>query len=245
MSRAVTGFAARLAAVRGRIDAAARRAGRDPAAVRLVAVSKLQSPEAVAAALLAGQTCFGENYVQEAVAKQATLAAHPDRAVQEAAARAEWHLIGPLQRNKARDAVRHFGLVHSVDRAELGEALARRAAAEGRTLPILVQVNISGEASKAGAAPDDVAPLVRALLDRPGLAVRGLMTIPAAASPETARAPFDALRRLRDRLVAEGVPAAALVELSMGMSDDFEPAVEAGATLVRIGTALFGARRAV
>ncbi len=240
----MTRFADRLSVVRARIEAAARRAGRDPGEVRLVAVSKLQPAEAIAEALLAGQPCFGENYVQEAVAKQAALAANPDPAVREAAARAEWHLVGPIQRNKARDAVRHFALVHSVDREGIGEALARRATAEGRSLRVLVQVNISGEASKAGVAPDDTARLVERLLGLPGLAVCGLMAIPAkAASPEAAHGPFAALRRLRDRLVDDGLPRAALSELSMGMSDDFEPAVEEGATLVRVGTALFGARR--
>lgn len=239
----MTGFAERLAAIRARIDAAARRAGRDPAAVRLVAVSKLQPVEAVAEALLAGQTVLGENYVQEALAKQAALAAHPDPAVRAAAAGAEWHLIGTIQRNKARDAVRHFSLIHAVDRLEIGEALARRAEAEGRHVPVLVQVNISGEASKAGVAPDETARLVEALLGRRGLTVRGLMAIPApATSPAAARAPFAALRALRDRLVEEGLPAGALAELSMGMSDDFEVAIEEGATLVRIGTAVFGAR---
>ncbi|HEY8370566.1 MAG TPA: YggS family pyridoxal phosphate-dependent enzyme [Thermodesulfobacteriota bacterium] len=239
----MSGFAERLSAVRARIDAAARRAGRDPAEVRLVAVSKLQPVSALAEALLAGQTCFGENYVQEAVAKQAALAEHPDPAVRRAAAGAEWHLVGPLQRNKARDAVRHFALVHSVDRESLGEALARRAEAEGRSLPILVQVNISGEATKAGVAPEEAARLIERLLDLPGLSVRGLMAIPApASSPEAARAPFAAMRQLRDRLVEAGLPRTALAELSMGMSDDFEVAVEEGATLVRVGTALFGQR---
>jgi pyridoxal phosphate enzyme (YggS family) len=241
----VTGaFAERLAAIRRRVDAAARAAGRDPASVRVVAVSKLQPVEALAEALRAGHRLFGENYVQEAAAKQAALAAHPDAAVEGAAAEAEWHLLGPLQRNKAREAAARFALVHSVDRDDLVAALARHAEALGRPLPVLVQVNVSGETTKAGVAPERASALVDAVLARPSLVLRGLMTIPAPApTPEAARPAFAALRRLRDALVAAGRPAAALAELSMGMSEDFEAAVLEGATLVRVGTALFGPRQ--
>jgi PLP dependent protein len=236
-------FAGRLAETLARVGAAARAAGRDPASVRVVAVSKLQPVEAVAEALRAGHRLFGENYVQEAAAKQAALAAHQDAAVRGAAAEAEWHLVGPLQRNKAREAAARFALVHSVDRDDLVEVLARQAEARGRPLPVLVQVNVSGEATKAGVAPERASGLVDAVLARPSLVLRGLMTIPAPApAPEAARPAFAALRRLRDELVAAGRPAAALAELSMGMSEDFEAAVPEGATLVRVGTALFGPR---
>lgn len=238
-----TGVGARLAAVRARIRAAAERAGRDAGAVRLVAVSKLQPVEAIVEAMRAGQTVFGESYVQEAAAKQQALAAHADAGVRALAGTAEWHLVGPLQRNKAREAARRFALVHSVDRQPLVEALARHAGAQGRRVGVLVQVNVSGEATKAGVDPAGAAALVGAVLAAPALDLRGLMAIPAPApTAEAARPAFAALRRLRDRLVAEGVPAARLVELSMGMSDDFEVAVEEGATLVRVGTALFGPR---
>jgi pyridoxal phosphate enzyme (YggS family) len=236
-------FAERLAAIRRRVDAAARAAGRDPASVRVVAVSKLQPVEALAEALRAGHRLFGENYVQEAAAKQAAVAAHPDPAVRAAGAEAEWHLVGPLQRNKAREAAARFALVHSVDRDDLLAALARHAEALGRRLPVLVQVNVSGEATKAGVAPERASVLVDAVLARPSLVLRGLMAIPAPApTPEAARPAFAALRRLRDALLAAGRPAAALAELSMGMSEDFEAAVLEGATLVRVGTALFGPR---
>ncbi len=233
----------RLRALEARIAAAARRAGRDPGSVRLIAVSKLQPVEVLAAALLAGLRRFGENYVQEAVAKQAALAGHPDPAVRAAAADAEWHLVGALQRNKARVAAERFALVHSLDRLELVEALGRRGQQVGRPVPVLVQVNVSGEATKAGVEPAALRPLVEAAAAHPGLDLRGLMAIPAPApSPEAARPAFARLRALRDGLVAAGLPAARLAELSMGMSDDFEVAVEEGATLVRIGTALFGPR---
>jgi hypothetical protein len=219
-------LAARLAAVRQRIDAAARAAGRDPAGVSLVAVSKGQPPEAIRAAYAAGQRVFGENYAQELVRKAAALADLPDLA---------WHFIGRLQRNKARDVAPRVTMVEAVDREDLARELDRRAAAAGRTLDVLVEVNVGGEASKGGAEPGEVGALVAAIRGMKHLALRGLMTIPPEVdAPEAAR-PFFA--RLRALAAPHG-----LAELSMGMSHDFEAAIGEGATMVRVGTAIFGAR---
>lgn len=212
--------AGNLAAVRARIAAAAKRAGRDPAAVRLIAVAKTKPPELVHAALAAGVRDIGENYVQEAAAKRAGVGGE-----------AVWHLIGRLQRNKAGRALEIFDLIHSVDSAALGDALARRAAERGRPARILVEVNVGGEASKAGVAPGALPALLERLCD-PRLSVEGLMTVPAPGTDP--RPQFARLRVLRD--------AAQLRELSMGMSDDFEIAIEEGATMVRVGRAIFGER---
>jgi len=234
----VGSFAERLAAVRARIGAAARRAGRDPAAVTLVGVSKRMPPERVAEAARAGLACVGENYVQEAREKKAALDPLPE-------ARAlRWHLIGNLQRNKARDAVATFDVVETVDRPGLAQELERRAAQAGRAHEVLLQVNVTGEPQKAGAAPQDVAALLCACAELPHLRVTGLMTVPeAAADPERTRPCFAQLRALRDAL-RDAPGGAGLRELSMGMSADFEVAIEEGATLVRVGTALFGPREA-
>jgi hypothetical protein len=225
-------LAARLAALRERIAAAARRAGRDPGEITLVGVSKRVPAERVAAAVAAGLRDVGESFVQEARAKIPEVAAR-------VAERPRWHLVGRLQRNKARDAAALFDWVHGVDREDLARELDRRAAQAGRTLAVLLQVNLSGEAQKGGAAPDAVPGLLAACR---ALAVRGLMTVPATAEdPEAARPAFARLRALRDALRA--APGGdGLVHLSMGMSHDFEVAVEEGATMVRVGTALFGAR---
>lgn len=225
-------IAAHFAALRTRVDAAARRAGRDPAAVRIVGAAKKQTPERVAAAVRAGLRDIGENYVQEAEAKRAAVEAQLGATL---AAALRWHGIGHLQRNKAKEAVACFEWLHAVDSARLAAELDRRAAEAGRDLAILLQLNLSGEATKAGVAAADLPALLDAARRLPHLRVVGLMTMPAPApDPEVARPVFAELRALAE--------AAQLPELSMGMSDDFEIAVEEGATLVRIGTALFGAR---
>lgn len=228
-------IAENLAEVRARIAEAARRAGRDPGAVTLVAVSKTFGPDAVREAALAGQTEFGENYVQDARPKIEAMRAEgrPCR----------WRFVGHLQTNKARDAARLFDVVETVDSLRLAEELGKRARAEGRTLDVLVQVNVGEEPRKAGVAPKDAAALAEGVARVPGLRLRGLMAIhPVSQRPEDARRWFAALRRLRDE--AERTAGLALPELSMGMSGDYEIAVEEGATSVRVGTAIFGARRA-
>jgi PLP dependent protein len=224
--------AERLAAVRERIAAAARRAARDPAAVRLAGAAKRQPIETIADAVRAGLRDLGANYVQEAVAQRRALA----EALGEALfAELGWHGIGHLQRNKVRDAVACFDWLHGVDGAALAAALSKQAAEADRTCTILLQLNLSGEASKSGVAEAELPALLDATRALPHLRVAGLMTMPAPApDPEAARPAF---ARLREIAVRHG-----LTELSMGMSDDFEVAIEEGATLVRIGTALFGAR---
>ena len=224
-----TSIADRLGEVRARVARAAMASGRAPEAVRLIAVSKKQTAAAIREAYDAGQRIFGENYVQELVAKAAALT-DADGLV--------WHAIGPLQRNKAKDVVRVATAVHTVDRAALADELAKRTT---RSLDVLLEVNIAGEAQKAGVAPaaaEALADHVRAL---PSLRLVGLMAIPPAADdPQTTRVHFAALRALGERLRARG--HVALTELSMGMSRDFEVAIAEGATLVRVGTAIFGER---
>lgn len=232
----MSGIAERLASVRSRIDAAARRAGRDPREVTLVGVSKRMPAESIAEAARAGLSCVGENYVQEAREKRAALADCPE------AQGLSWHLIGHLQRNKARDAVALFDVVETIDREEIARELDRRAAAAGRVLEALIQVNVSGEPQKAGARPEELGALVAACAGLPHLQVTGLMTVPeAAASADDARGAFARLRTLRDAL-RKAPGGSGLAHLSMGMSADFEVAIEEGATLVRVGTALFGPR---
>jgi len=223
----------RLDEVRGRIAAAAARSGRPVERVTLVGITKTVAAEAVAEAVALGLSDLGENRVQEAEAKIA--------AVGRGAAR--WHLVGHLQRNKAGRAVELFDRVHSVDDADLAEALSRRAVAAGRTLPVLVEVNVAGEASKFGVAPEALEPLLERAAALPGLRLDGLMTVgPPVREPGEARPVFERLRDLRDRAAAR--LGLRLSELSMGMSGDFEVAVEEGSTLVRVGTAIFGARPA-
>jgi pyridoxal phosphate enzyme (YggS family) len=221
-------IAANLERLRGRLAQAARRAGREPASVRLLAVTKTFGTAEVRAAVAAGQRLFGESYVQEAKAKLAALA---DLDV-------EWHFIGRLQTNKAKEVVSGFALIHSVDRLALAEALSRRAAGP---VQILVQVNLAGEATKAGAAREEALGLIQAAAALPRLEVRGLMTLPPFFdAPERVRPFFRDLRLLAEE--ARRATGLSLPELSMGMSGDFEAAVEEGATLVRIGTAVFGER---
>ncbi len=223
-------LADRVAAVRETIAAAARRAGRDPSTVRIVAVTKTFPPAVVTAALAAGLEDVGENYVQEARAKR--------RAVGPGGT---WHLIGGLQRNKVRAAVATFDWMHTVDSATLARALAAEAARAGRRLPVLLQVNVTGEPSRRGVQPEALAALAREILALPALRLEGLMAIPPPnLEGEGRRLSFRSLRELRER--TQDRLGVELPHLSMGMSDDFATAIEEGATLVRLGRVLFGPR---
>jgi hypothetical protein len=215
---------ANVAALRSRIDRAARRVGRDPAGVLLVAAAKTMSAAMVDEAIAAGVADIGENYVQEAAVKKAQVA-RPAR----------WHMIGHLQRNKAARAVEVFDVVQTIDSVALGAALAQRSTAAHRRLGALIEVNLGAEAAKSGVAADQLPELLAELRERPGLSVDGLMTVPPIGSAEETRPFFRRLRELRDRL--------GLNQLSMGMTNDFEVAIEEGATMVRIGRAIFGERR--
>ena len=231
MKPASTAFRGRLDEVRDRIARAAERCGRDPRQVLLVGVVKTVPLEVIAEALALGLADLGENRVQEAGTHIGALGRDAAR----------WHMIGHLQRNKVGLAVEMFDRLHGLDSVELAEAASRRALAIRRRLSVLVEVNVSGEASKFGSAPEVLDPLLERIAGMPGLALDGLMTVGArVARPEEARAGFARLRALRDR--AESTLGLKLPELSMGMSGDFEVAVEEGATMVRVGTALFGAR---
>jgi len=220
-------FEQRLNRIEQRMTLACKTAGRDRKSVRLLAVSKTRPPEAVREAVDCGLRLFGENRVQEAQSK-----------IPMSPSGLEWHLIGHLQTNKAKVAARLFQMIHSVDSLKLLQALESHA---GTTLPVLLQVNVSGEASKFGMEPSEVAGVIEAANQMQKCEVHGLMTIPPfSPDPEKTRVHFVALRELRDRLQEEtGTP---LPELSMGMSHDLEVAIEEGSTWVRIGTALFGAR---
>ncbi|WP_119153160.1 YggS family pyridoxal phosphate-dependent enzyme [Caldimonas tepidiphila] len=222
----------RLQKVRARISAACAAAGRSENSVTLLAVSKTFGADAVREALDAGARCFGENYVQEALDKIAALAAER--------ARIEWHLIGPLQANKTRVVAENFDWVHSVDRLKIAQRLSQQRPPQLPPLQVCLQVNVSGEASKSGVAPGELPALAHAVAALPGLRLRGLMSIPEpAADFDAQRAPHRALRALLERLRGEGL---GLDTLSMGMSADLEAAVAEGATIVRVGTAIFGAR---
>ena len=223
----------RLAEVRNRIADAAGRAGRPPESVRLIAVSKTHPLDAVKAAADAGQLDFGENKVQEALQK---IAESTDT-------RLRWHLIGHLQSNKARKAAAAVHTIHAIDSVDLLTRIDQAAAAAGRTLEVLVQVDLALEDTKHGAAVDEVAKIFAAAADCRSAALVGLMLLPPLAeNPEDARPWFARLRALRDQLAEGGVPPSRLRELSMGMSHDFVVAIEEGATMVRVGTAIFGAR---
>jgi pyridoxal phosphate enzyme (YggS family) len=226
-------IADRLTEVRARIDRAARSAGRDPASVTLVAVSKTFPVAAVRQAYEAGQRDFGENRVQEALQK---IGATSDLDIR-------WHLLGHLQTNKARKAAPAFAMIQSVDSVELLQKLDAAAAEAGHTPDLLIQVDLAGEATKFGVPPADVPRLLEAAAVCGAARVVGLMTLPPLPErSEDARPWFRQLRDLRDGWLASGVPAAMLRQLSMGMSGDFEVAVAEGATLVRVGTAIFGER---
>jgi len=225
------GLSDRLAAVRHRVDAAASDRGRDPSSITLISVGKTFPAEVVNEAVTAGATDLGENRVQEAVAKKPGVA------------EARWHLIGPLQRNKARAALEVFDIVHTVDRFEIADRLQYLLTEHWpeRSLHVLLEINVAEEPQKAGALPEDASELLGHALGCDRLSVRGLMAIPPwAEDPEASRPWFRKLRELRDRLEDEmGHP---LPELSMGMSHDFEIAIAEGATMVRVGTAIFGPR---
>jgi pyridoxal phosphate enzyme (YggS family) len=223
----------RLSHVRARIAAAAGTAGRDPSSIRLVAVSKTFPIQAVREAYAAGQRDFGENRVQEGLQK---IGETTDLTIR-------WHLLGHLQTNKVRKAGPAFAVVQSVDSVELIQKLDAAADEAGRTPELLIQVDLAGEATKFGASPDEVPRLFDAAGACRAASVVGLMTLPPVPdTPEDARPFFRRLRELRDEWLAAGVPASMLRELSMGMSGDFEVAIEEGATIVRVGTAIFGTR---
>jgi pyridoxal phosphate enzyme (YggS family) len=228
-------IAQNLQAVDATIVAAAAAAGRPRSAIALLAVSKTFPFEAVLEAVAAGQQSFGENYLQEAVDKIAAVAgALPDAAL-------EWHFIGPIQSNKTRPIASHFHWVHTVERLKIAQRLSEQRPAELGPLNICLQVNISGEASKSGAAPDEVNALAHAVAQLPNLRLRGLMAIPEPESDLSKQhAAFARVRKLFEQLRADGLE---LDTLSMGMSGDMQAAIAEGATIVRIGSAIFGARR--
>jgi len=229
----VTDIAGNLAAIRERIAAAASAAGRDPSSVRLLAVSKTFGAEAVRAAYAAGQRDFGENKVQEALQKIEATAELPIR----------WHLIGHLQSNKAKKAGPAFAAIHSVDSIDLVRRVDEAAQERGARPDLYVQVDLAGETTKFGAPEADVTGIARAASDCRAAVLRGLMLLPPwFDDPEQARPYFRRLRVLRDRLIEGGIDPAHLGELSMGMSHDFEVAIQEGATVVRVGTAIFGKR---
>lgn len=225
---------ANIAALRQRIVQSASDAGRDPAEITLLAVSKTRSAEEVAVALDAGLTQIGENYLQEAIDKQAALQGR----------NACWHFIGPIQSNKTREIASHFDWVHSVDREKIARRLSEQRPEGKPQLKICLQVNISREDSKSGVLPEDALTLAKQITALPALQLRGLMAIPAASDdPAEQRAAFAALRALRDTL-QQALPDQTLDTLSMGMSGDMDAAIAEGSTLIRIGTALFGPRPA-
>lgn len=223
---------ANISEIRKRIVAAATRAKRDPGDIQLMAVSKTVPPERIREAIEAGVKVFGENYVQEAREK-----------IPDIGPAAEWHMIGHLQTNKVKYVINLFDWVHSVDRVELARELDKRAGQHLRKLNVLIEVNVSGEESKNGVETSQALELVRQVSVLPNLSVHGLMTMPPYSDdPENSRPYFQALRRLRDEITAAAIPNIRMNELSMGMTDDFEVAIEEGATIIRVGRAIFGAR---
>lgn len=230
--RIMSVIAANLQAVKNDIAAAAQQAGRESSEVMLLAVSKTVSADGVREAFAAGQHAFGENYVQEGLEKIAALGDLRDHL--------HWHFIGPLQSNKTRQVAEQFDWVHAIDRLKIAERLSAQRPAGMAPLQVCIQVNISDEATKSGVAPAEVPALAAAIAALPNLQLRGLMAIPApAADPAAQRQPFAALRALLDQLRQSGLK---VDTLSMGMSADMDAAIAEGATLVRIGTAIFGAR---
>lgn len=237
MTSATTSIAANLARVREQIADAARAAGREPAEITLVAVSKTHPPEAVAEAILAGVTHLGENRVQEAAAKLPLVAS----LLPPGTAQPVWHLVGHLQTNKARQAAQLFGYVESVDSLRVAQVLGR-ARTDQPLLPVLVEVYLGDDPARPGLRPEQLTATIPELLNVQGIEICGLMTVaPLGWDAQATRGAFRQLRRLRDQL-AERYGAAHFRELSMGMSEDFPIAVQEGATIVRIGTAIFGPR---
>jgi pyridoxal phosphate enzyme (YggS family) len=229
-----------LTAVRARVARAAAASGRPPEDIRLIAVSKTFGPDAVRAAIAAGQRDFGENKVQEALPKIDAIAASAGAAVADTL---RWHLIGHLQSNKARKAARPFDAIHSIDSVDLLTKVDAAAQEARRRPDLLVQVDLAGETTKFGAPVDTLRDILQVGRDLSSARIVGLMTLPPFYDdPDAARPHFRRLRQLRDTLIDEGVPPTMLRELSMGMSHDFEVAIAEGATMVRVGTAIFGLR---
>jgi len=221
-----------VAKLRARVAEAARRAGVEPETIRLVAVTKTIPVEAIREAVAAGITAVGENRVQEAEAK-----------LPEIGRTVEWHLVGHLQTNKAAKAVHLFDVIHSIDSMKVARAVSRHVQEVGRDLGLLVQVNTSGEESKFGVPPQEAPGLVEEMCSLPGIRIRGLMTIgPFRPDPQEARPSFHRLRKLAEKIGSLGFPGVEMTWLSMGMTGDFEVAIEEGANLIRVGTAIFGPR---
>ena len=227
-----TDISSNVSLIRQRMEVACLRCGRDPRSVRLMAVSKTVAPERIRQALAAGVTLLGENYVQEAREKIPTIG-HV----------AEWHMIGHLQTNKVKYVVNLFDWIHSVDRLELARELDKRAGQNNRRLNVLIEVNVSGEESKSGIEATQALELVQQVSLLPNINLRGLMTMPPYSdNPENSRPYFQALRKLRDDISTADIPNISMDGLSMGMTDDFEVAIEEGATIIRVGRAIFGNR---
>ena len=221
-----------LEAVEKRVQDACKRAGRSRDEVTLIAVSKTKPVSLIREAMACGQVDFGENKVQELCKKQEEIR-EPLR----------WHLIGHLQRNKVKYVVDKACLIHSVDSERLAQEIQKEAAKRGLVCPVLVEVNVGGEETKSGVSPQEALPLVRSIAALPNVKVKGLMTVaPPVEKPEDARIYFKELRELADTIRKEAIPGVEMKELSMGMTGDFEAAIEEGATMVRVGTAIFGAR---
>ena len=221
-------------ALLGRVEGACSNAGRSASAVRIVAVSKTHPAESVLEAYEAGVRLFGENYVQEALPKM-------DAVVR--ADEAEWHFIGAIQSNKAKQVIGRFSLLHSVDRWSLADALEKARIKTGRAVSVLIEVNVAEEASKSGISEKDLRPLVERISAETGIEIRGLMAFPPMTDhPETSRRYFARARTLSEEISSWRLPRIEMKELSMGVTSDFEVAIEEGATLIRIGTAIFGGR---
>lgn len=227
-----TSIAQRLTQIRARMEAACNRCGRNPDSVELIAVSKKKPAAMIAAAAQCGQSLFGESYVQEFCDKQP-----------EVRAEVRWHFIGALQSNKVKYLRGKVDMIHAVDRLSLAREINKQWGKIDSRVDVLIQVNLAGEQSKAGVAPDNVQALVEQVAELPHVHIQGLMTLPPyAADPEEVRPWFRRLRELAARIDALKLPHVSMQTLSMGMSNDFEVAIEEGATLVRVGTAIFGAR---